>query len=105
VITVSMLATIRRMHFRDGVPIRDLSRRTGLSRNTIRRWLKEPSSEEPRYPKRAGSSVLDPWSDRPTLTCQKPVGITGYERRPDVEVPAVVGTHTLYNAPVSCGAL
>jgi len=64
VITVSMLAKIRRMHFRDGVPIRDISRRTGLSRNTIRRWLKEPSSEEPRYPKRASSSVLDPWSEQ-----------------------------------------
>src|ERR1700753_3606459 len=64
VITVSMLAKIRRMHFRDGVPIRDLSRRTGLSRNTIRRWLKAPSSEEPRYTKRASSSVLDPWSEQ-----------------------------------------
>ncbi|TCF96487.1 hypothetical protein BZM26_37335 [Paraburkholderia strydomiana] len=40
VITVSMLAKIRRMHFRDGVPLRDIARQTGLSRNTIRRWLK-----------------------------------------------------------------
>lgn len=33
--TVSMLAKIRRMHFRDGVPVRDISRRRGFSRNTI----------------------------------------------------------------------
>lgn len=64
-ITVSMLAKIRRMHFRDGVPLRDISRRTGLSRTTIRRWLREPSSTgEPKYPKRESSSVVDPWSEQ-----------------------------------------
>ncbi|EKS71998.1 transposase [Caballeronia zhejiangensis] len=52
-ITVSILAKIRRMHFRDGFPIRDIARQTGLSRNTIRRWwLREPTTGEPKYPKR-----------------------------------------------------
>ncbi len=65
VITVSMLAKIQRMHFRDGVQLRDISRRTGLSRNTIRRWLREPpSTGEPKYQKRASSSVVDPWSEQ-----------------------------------------
>lgn len=63
-ITVSMLAKIRRMHFRDGVPLRDISRRTGLSRNTIRRWLREPSTGEPKYPKRASKSVIDAWAEQ-----------------------------------------
>ena len=63
-ITVSMLAKIRRMHFRDGVPLRDISRRTGLSRNTIRRWLREPSTDEPKYSKRINTSVVDPWSEQ-----------------------------------------
>lgn len=63
-ITVSMLAKVRRMHCRDGVPLRDISRRTGLSRNTIRRWLREPPSiGEPKYPKRDSSSVVDSWSE------------------------------------------
>ncbi len=63
-ITVSMLAKIRRMHFRDGVPLRDIARQTGLSRNTIRRWLREPSTGEPKYAKRVNSSVIDPWSEQ-----------------------------------------
>ena len=64
VITVSMLAKIRRMHFRDGIPLRDIARRTGLSRNTIRRWLREPENENPHYPKRVSASIVDPWSEQ-----------------------------------------
>ncbi|EIE46771.1 transposase [Pseudomonas aeruginosa PADK2_CF510] len=51
-----MLAKIRRMHFRDGLPLREIAKRTGLSRNTIRRWLRSGQSEpgpipgEPRPP-------------------------------------------------------
>ncbi|MCB1566322.1 MAG: helix-turn-helix domain-containing protein, partial [Xanthomonadales bacterium] len=44
-----MLAKIRRMHFRDGLSVREVARRTGLSRNTIRRWLRSGQSE-PVYP-------------------------------------------------------
>jgi transposase len=47
-----MLAKIRRMHFRDGLPLREIAKRTGLSRNTIRRWLRSGQSE-PVYPRRA----------------------------------------------------
>lgn len=59
-----MLAKIRRMHFRDGVPLRDISRCTGLSRNTIRRWLCKPSTGEPKYPKGVSSSVVDAWAEQ-----------------------------------------
>ncbi len=51
-ITVSMLAKLRRVHFRDGVSILKIFRRTGLSRNTVRQWLREPKEDVPRYPKR-----------------------------------------------------
>lgn len=44
--------------------LRDISRRTGLPRNTIRRWLREPSTGEPKYPKRAGKSVIDAWAEQ-----------------------------------------
>ena len=40
-----MLAKIRRMHLRDGLPLREIAKRTGLSRNTIRRWLRSGQSE------------------------------------------------------------
>ena len=55
-----MLAKIRRMHFRDGLPLREIAKRTGLSRNTIRRWLRSGQSE-PVYPRRASPSRLDPY--------------------------------------------
>ena len=56
---MGMLAKIRRMHSRDAVSLREISRRTGLSRNTVRHWLRQDTSDEPRYPKRQRSSVLD----------------------------------------------
>ena len=59
-----MLAKIRRMHFRDGLSLREIAKRTGLSRNTIRRWLRSGQSE-PVYPKRASPSRLDAY--RPQL--------------------------------------
>ena len=59
-----MLAKIRRMHIRDGLPLREISKRTGLSRNTLRRWLRSGQSE-PVYPKRSTPSRLDPY--RPQL--------------------------------------
>jgi len=31
---------IRRWHFRERMPIREIERRTGLSRNTIRKYLR-----------------------------------------------------------------
>jgi len=36
---VDLLSVIRRWHGRDKLPIREIARRTGLSRNTIRKYL------------------------------------------------------------------
>lgn len=53
-----LLSVIRRWHFRDGMPIREISRRTGLYGNTIRKYLTS-GVVEPRYPKRKSPSKLD----------------------------------------------
>jgi transposase len=58
VIDVALLSVIRRWHLRDGIPIREISRRTGLSRNTVRKYL-ATDIVEPRYPKRKTPSKLD----------------------------------------------
>ena len=50
VIKVGTLAKIRRLFYRDGVAIKEIQRRTGLSRNTIKRWLREPEMVEPGFP-------------------------------------------------------
>lgn len=61
---MGMLAKIRRLYFRDGLPLREIARQTGLSRNTLRRWLRQVDMREPRYPKRVGKSLLDPWAEQ-----------------------------------------
>ena len=59
---MSMLAKIRRMRLREGLPIREISRRTGLSKNTVKQWLRREGVTEPKYAKRSGTSVLDAWT-------------------------------------------
>ena len=62
---MDLLSVIRRWHHRDGLAIREITRRTGLSRNTIRKYLAN-GQVEPRYPARQSASKLDPYAE--TLT-------------------------------------
>ena len=57
-IDVALLSVIRRWHYREGMPIREITRRTGLSRNTVRKYL-AGTIVEPTYPKRKSPSKLD----------------------------------------------
>ncbi|MDB5800592.1 MAG: integrase core domain protein [Rhodocyclales bacterium] len=61
---MSMLAKIRRMHIREGLSLREIARQTGLSRNTIRHWLRQDQVTEPKYPAKQVKSVVDPWADQ-----------------------------------------
>ena len=58
---VERWAELRRLHFVGGVSIRELQRRTGLGRNTIRRALRR--DQPPGYVRRVGASRLDPFND------------------------------------------
>jgi transposase len=50
VITMELLGKIRRMHVRDKMSERAIAKRTGLSRNTIHKWLQTPQEVEvPKY--------------------------------------------------------
>jgi hypothetical protein len=40
---------IRRIHVRNGLSLSEISRRTSLSRNTIRAWLRKPQGKEAKY--------------------------------------------------------
>ncbi|MHB8744883.1 MAG: IS21 family transposase [Sulfuricaulis sp.] len=57
-IDVALLSVIRRWYLREGMSIREISRRTGLSRNTIRKYLTS-NVVEPKYPQRKSPSKLD----------------------------------------------
>ena len=64
-IDVALLSVIRRWHHREEMPIREIARRTGLSRNTVRKYLAS-NVVEPVYPKRKSPSKLDDYEQ--TLT-------------------------------------
>ncbi len=49
---MSMFAKVRRLFHRDHLTISEIQRRTSLSRNTIKAWLKETKSATHKYPKR-----------------------------------------------------
>jgi transposase len=66
VIDVSMLSLIRRLHLREGVSLREISRRTGLSRNTIKKYLAS-NVVEPRYASRPTRSKLAPYAEQLTV--------------------------------------
>lgn len=44
---MEMMGKIRRMYLRDNMSLHEIAKRTGLSRNTIRRWLREPGVAAP----------------------------------------------------------
>lgn len=58
-LVVEQWAELRRLHFIDGLSVRELSRRTGLHRKTIRRAL--ASAGPPKYARPPAASKLDPF--------------------------------------------
>ena len=60
---MALLSVIRRWAFRDRISIREISRRTGLSRNTIRRYLRS-DAVEPKYRVPDRPSKLDPYAEK-----------------------------------------
>lgn len=62
---MALLSVIRRWHFREHLSIREIGRRTGLSRNTVRKYLRLGSGE-PKFKVPERPSKLDPFADRLT---------------------------------------
>ncbi|RIV80190.1 IS21 family transposase [Aurantiacibacter xanthus] len=60
---MDLLSVIRRWHFREGMPIREIERRTGLSRNTIRKYLRS-GTVEPKFKVPERPSKLDPFAEK-----------------------------------------
>ena len=52
-------AEIRRLHRAEGVPIKEIARRLGIARNTVRAALS--SDRPPKYERAARGSIVDPY--------------------------------------------
>ena len=46
---MDMIGKVRRMHRRDNKSVREIARLTGLSRNTVAKWLEAPLEGQPQY--------------------------------------------------------
>ena len=64
-INVGTLSKLRRMVRRDGLSVREASKKLGIARNTAARWLTMDEMVEPKYPKRVSvESILDPYKEQ-----------------------------------------
>lgn len=56
------LGRIRRMFYRDGVSLSEIAKKTGYSRNTVKRWLKTPEGIEPKYRRQRHDTKIAPYA-------------------------------------------
>ena len=59
-----MYAKIRRMFFREHLSISEIARRTSLTRNTIKKWLKAADGTEPKYRRGPAQTKLKPFESQ-----------------------------------------
>lgn len=58
---MALLGIIRRWHIRDQVPLREIARRLGISRNTVRRYLRS-GTIEPANAERRSTRAIDKYA-------------------------------------------
>ena len=58
---MAVVGEVKRMYFREKKSVREIVRLTSLSRNTVRKWLKTPVPEEPRYRRSEAAGKLTPF--------------------------------------------
>ncbi|MBV9943920.1 MAG: IS21 family transposase [Solirubrobacterales bacterium] len=90
---VELWAELRREHFVRGVSIKRLARRTGLSRNTIRRALR--SDVPPAYRRVPAGSMLDPFKDEVHRLLKGDPKLSGVRVREEIEPLGFDGGKTI----------
>ena len=90
---VERWAELRREHFVRGVPIKELARRYGIDRNTVRRALR--SDRPPRYERPRRPSKLDPCKDEIHRLLRRNPKLTGVRVRELIEPLGFEGSKTI----------
>jgi transposase len=61
-ITVKELGRIRRWYYRDGLTLSEIARKSGYTRNTVKRWLRVAKGVEPKYRRRREDIKMAPFA-------------------------------------------
>jgi transposase len=93
VLDVERWAELRREHFVRGVSIKELARRYGIDRNTVRRALR--SDRPPRYERPRRPSKLDPFKDEIHRLLRRNPKLTGVRVRELIEPLGFEGSKTI----------
>jgi transposase len=93
VLDVERWAERRREHFVRGVPIKDLVRRYGIGRNTVRRALR--SDQPPRYEREGRVSKLDPFKEEIHELLRADPKLPGVRIRELIEPLGFAGSKTI----------
>src|SRR5574343_539177 len=56
---MEMIGKVRRMKLRDQLSNSEIAKRTGLSRNPVKKWLQAPGDEVPKYRREKGQTKLN----------------------------------------------
>jgi len=92
-VEVEQWAEIRRMHFVCGLSIKEITRRTGRDRNTVRRALR--ATAPPRYSRTPAPSKLDPFKDEIHRLLGEDPKLPGQRVRELIEPLGYAGSKTI----------
>jgi transposase len=98
---MELLGKIRRMHVREKLSERAIAKRTGLSRNTVHKWLQTPEKvQQPKYARGKGFSKLEGFTDELELALKADALRPKHDRRSaralfaQIKANAYVGGYT-----------
>ena len=78
---MAMIGKVLRMHHRENKSVREIARATSLSRNTVRKYLRTPVAQPPKYQRRAVSTKLAPFVEMVTAALMADARRPKKERR------------------------
>jgi transposase len=67
---MAMYAKVRRLYYREKLSLSEIARQTSLSRNTVKKWVKSPEGEEPKYERAPVTGLLTPYVSHIQLALQ-----------------------------------